>query len=135
MCLGNAVLHFHGEHSRRERFLHDCNNMGKLNLCLAGAAGMSYRFPAVHSGYMAYMAHQCQALIPVQSQPAQVEEHAFAGSRAHAGLIEVLYAQHELPISATCKEPGKQCSSQVAQVQVTSGAWRVATTKSEVAFF
>jgi hypothetical protein len=46
--------------------------------------------------------------IPIQAQPAQVCEHAFRRSRAHARLVEILDAHHELAACTASKEPGEQ---------------------------
>src|SRR5689334_8691267 len=33
-----------------------------------------------------------RSLVPIQSKPAQVEEHAFTGSRTHSGSIKIFYS-------------------------------------------
>src|SRR6266571_6059343 len=75
-----------------------------------------------------------RSFVPVQSQPAQVEEHAFTGSRTHSGSIKVFYSKHKLSICTTGKEPCKQGGAQITQVQVAGWAWRVPATNQRLHF-
>src|SRR5260221_6244911 len=68
------------------------------------------------------------AFIPVQAQPAQIAEHALAGPRAYAWLIQVFDTQYELSTCAASKELRQQCRAQVAEMQVAGWTGRVATT-------
>src|SRR6185312_15681718 len=56
-------------------------------------------------------------LIPIQSQPAQIVEHALHGSRSHTRSIQVFDSHHELTTSTTSKKPGQQSRTQIAQMQ------------------
>src|SRR5216684_1435438 len=66
--------------------------------------------------------------IPIQTQPAQVAEHALGDSWAHTRSIQVFDTQHELSACAASEEPRQQRRAQVAQVEVAGGTGRVATT-------